>query len=64
MEIGKYISKVLEEQGRQQKWLADKLNISEARLSYKIKNNAIKADELIKISKILNINLEKMKEEV
>lgn len=64
MKIGEYISQVLESQGRRQKWLAEQLNISEAKLSYKINNNAIKADELIKISKLLNIDLNKLKEEL
>jgi len=64
MEIGEYIFQILNNQGRRQKWLAEQLNMSEAKLSYKINNNAIKADELIKISKLLNIDLNKLKEEL
>lgn len=62
--VGKYISNVLKEQGRQKTWLAAQLNISKEGLNYKIREDAFRANELIKISRMLNIDLEKMKGEV
>lgn len=62
--VGRYISNVLKEQGRQKTWLAAQLNISKEGLNYKIREDAFRANELIKISRMLNIDLEKMKEEI
>jgi hypothetical protein len=64
MKVGEYISKVLKSQGRQKTWLAEQLNISKEGLNYKIKADAFKANELIKISELLNIDLNKMREEI
>lgn len=62
MDIGEYIQNILDEQGRSQVWLADKLEIHDKTFSGKLKRNSITAEELLKIAIILNIDLEKLKE--
>lgn len=61
MDIGEYIQNVLDEQGRSQVWLADKLGVHDKTFSGKLKRNSITAEELLKIAVILNIDLEKLK---
>lgn len=63
MNIGKKIKEVLESQGRAAAWLADKIEINEITLRGKLNRNSISADDLLKISIILDINLEELKME-
>jgi len=64
MNIGEYILLVLKDQGRSQVWLADKLDIHEKTFSNKLRRNSITGDELLKIAKLLNIDLEKLKNDI
>lgn len=64
MNTGQYILSVLKEQGRSQVWLADKLGIHEKTFSNKLRRNSITGDELLQIAKLLNINLEELKDKV
>ena len=64
MDIGEYIQKVLDEQGRSQVWLADKIGIHDKTFSGKLKRNSISGEELLRIAKVLNINLEELKGEI
>ena len=64
MDIGEYIQQVLKGQGRSQVWLADKIGIHDKTFSGKLKRNSITGEELLKIGKILGINLEELKEEI
>jgi transcriptional regulator with XRE-family HTH domain len=61
MDIGKYIKNILESKGYTQRQLADKLNIDEKRFSYRLTNNSLSANELIKIAEILNLDLNELK---
>jgi len=64
MNTGQYILSVLKDQGRSQVWLADKLGVHEKTFSNKLRRNSITGDELLKIAKLLSIDLEKLKNEV
>lgn len=64
MDIGEYIQQVLKEQGRSQVWLADKIGIHDKTFSGKLKRNSITGEELLKIAKVLGINLEELKGEI
>ena len=64
MDIGEYIQQVLKEQGRSQVWLADKIGIHDKTFSGKLKRNSISGEELLKIAKVLGINLEELKGEI
>jgi len=64
MNTGQYILSVLKDQGRSQVWLADKLGVHEKTFSNKLRRNSITGDELLKIAKLLSINLEKLKNNI
>jgi len=64
MNTGQYILSVLKDQGRSQVWLADKLGVHEKTFSNKLRRNSITGDELLKIAKLLNIDLEKLKNDI
>jgi hypothetical protein len=64
MDLGKHIMILLDEQGRSQTWLADKLNINVKTFSGKLKRNSITGEELLLIAKVLNINLEDLKSKI
>lgn len=64
MDIGEYIQKVLDEQGRSQVWLADKIRMNDKTFSGKLKRNSISGEELLRIAKVLGINLEELKGEI
>jgi hypothetical protein len=63
MDLGKYILSLLNEQGRSQTWLADKLNINVKTFSGKLKRNSITGEEILQIGYWLNINLDELKKE-
>ena len=60
--IAAYIVKTLKEQGRSKKWLCETIGINYKTFMRKIKKNSFSATELIKIAKVLDINLNKLKE--
>ena len=64
MKVAEYINKVIEDQGRNKTWVADRCEINYKTFVDKLKNNRFTADDLLKVSKVLNINLENMKEEL
>jgi len=64
MKVAEYILEILNSQERQKSWLADKVNISKQAMNYKFKNNSFTAEELFEITKVLNINLEEMREKI
>ncbi|MDV3428297.1 MAG: helix-turn-helix domain-containing protein [Bacillota bacterium] len=64
MNIGEYIKEEIKNQGRTQKWVAEKIEMDVNTFNRKINNDTFAADELIKIAKILNIDLNKLKEEL
>jgi len=64
MKVADYILEILNSQERQKSWLADKVNISKQAMNYKFKNNSFTAEELFEITKVLNINLEEMRDKI
>ena len=64
MKVAEYILEVLNSQERQKSWLADKTNISKQAINYKFKNNSFTAEELFEITKVLNVNLEQMRDKI
>jgi hypothetical protein len=64
MNLGQYIKNTLKEQGRKINWLADQLNTNEKTFGNKLRRNKLNAEELIKITKILNLDFEKLKNQV
>lgn len=64
MNIGLLIEETLTKKGLEKKWLADKMNINYKTFTGKFYRNSFEAVELIKIAKILKIDLNELKEEV
>jgi len=64
MKVADYILEILNSQERQKSWLADKVNISKQAINYKFKNNSFTAEELFEVTKVLNINLEEMRDKI
>lgn len=64
MDIAEYIEQVRKNQGRTKTWVAEQININYKTFVDRVTHNRFTADDLIKISKVLNIDLEKMKGEI
>ena len=64
MNIGELVLDVLVQEGKTQSWLANRLKLSKTTLNNKLKNNTLRAEEFIKIDIILDLNYEKIKEEI
>jgi DNA-binding XRE family transcriptional regulator len=64
MTIAEHILQVLKSQERSKPWLADKIGITRQTIQYKFKSNSFTAEELIQISRVLNINLEELKDKM
>jgi len=62
--IAQYILNILELQERQKSWLAEKVGITKQAIGYKFKNDSFTAEELIRIAKFLNFNLEELKDKI
>lgn len=63
IQVSNIIAIELKKQGRTRKWLAEQLELSEKVLSYRFKNNTFTAVELLNVFELLNIDLNKFKEE-
>jgi lambda repressor-like predicted transcriptional regulator len=63
MKLSEIINQELENQERGIPWLSDKTGIKYKTLYDKLKNNTVKGEELLRIAKVLNIDLNKLKEE-
>lgn len=63
MKLNEHITKIIEEQGRTKVWVADKADINYKTFIDKLTRNSITGEELLRIAKVLNIDLEKLKKE-
>lgn len=64
MNIGEYVKDYLKKEGRTAMWVSEKLDINYKTLVGKINRNALSAIELLKISALLDMNLEDLKKEL
>lgn len=64
MTVAESILKVLKSQERSKSWLAEKIDISKQTIHYKFKSNSFTAEDLLKVAKVLNINLEELKNQI
>ena len=64
MTIGEYIKNHAKEEGRKLNWVANALEMNYKTFAGKLARNTLSAEELLRISAILDINLEFMKCEV
>jgi hypothetical protein len=61
MNISEYINQKIEEQGRQKNWIAEQLGTNYKTFCYRLKNNSLTAEELIKLSDILGFDMNELK---
>jgi hypothetical protein len=64
MKASEYIDKVIEDQGRTKAWVASKSDINYKTFIDKLKHDRFTADELLLIGKVLNLDLNRIKEEL
>lgn len=62
MNLGEYIANVIDEQGKTKTWVADQSNINYKTFVDKVTRDSFTGKELLRISIILNINLENLKD--
>jgi hypothetical protein len=64
MNLGEYISQLIEQQGRTKVWVAEQSDINYKTFVDKLTRDTITGKELLKIAKILNIDLEQLKNQI
>ena len=64
MNLGELIENVIKQQGRTKTWVADQSEIKYKTFVDKIMRNSFTGEELLRVAKVLNINLEELKGEV
>ena len=64
MNLGEHISTIIEQQGRTKVWVAEKSDINYKTFVDKLTRDTITGKELLRIAKVLGINLEDLKEKV
>jgi hypothetical protein len=62
MTVTEFIEQYRKEQGREKIWLAEKLGITKQVLNYKFTNNSFTAEELVSLGKLLNMDLNSLKD--
>jgi hypothetical protein len=63
MTVTEFIEQYRKEQGREKIWLAEKLGITKQVLNYKFSNNSFTAEELVSLGNLLNMDLNRLKED-
>jgi len=64
MNLGEYISNIIEQQGRTKTWVADQSGINYKTFVDKLTRDTITGKELLRVAKVLNINLEELKNQI
>lgn len=64
MNLAKYITNVIQEQGRTKTWVAEKTNINYKTFVDKLTRNSFTGEELLRVAKVLGIDLERLKNEI
>jgi len=64
MNLGERIANVIEQQGRTKTWVAEQSGIKYKTFVDKIMRNSFSGEDLLRVAKVLNINLEELKGEI
>ena len=64
MRLSDKISEIIENQGRSRSWVAERADIKYRTFLDKLERNSFSGEELLKLGRVLNIDLNKMKEEI
>lgn len=62
MHLGKYITELIKSQGREKIWVAAQTKVRYRTLLYRLERDGLLAKDLLKISKLINIDLNELKE--
>ena len=63
MTVTEYIEQHRKAKGIEKIWLAEKLGITKQVLNYKFTNNSFMAEELVSLGKLLDMDLNRLKED-
>lgn len=61
MNIGEHIAHILEQQGRSKIWMSEQIGINYKTFVDRLKNDRLTAYDLLRIGKVLNVDLNEMK---
>lgn len=64
MSIGEYIKRYIKKDGRTSLWISERLGVNYKTFVGKLKRNSLSADDLLKISALIDMDLEEMKEDL
>ena len=64
MNLGKYISDIIDSQGRDKKWVAEQIGVQYRTFLYRLERNGLLGEDLLKLSKVLGIDLNNIRESV
>lgn len=64
MNLGEYISNIIDQQGRTKVWVAEQSGINYKTFVDKLTRDTLKGIDLLRVAKVLNINLEELKEKI
>lgn len=64
MSIGEYIKRYIKEDGRTSLWISERLGMNYKTFVGKLNRNSLSADDLLKISALIDMDLEEMKEDL
>lgn len=64
MNVGEYIKNYIKEDGRTSLWISEKLGMNYKTFVGKLNRNSLSADELLKISALIDMDLEEIKEDL
>jgi hypothetical protein len=64
LNVAEYILQTIESQGRSKAWVSEQVDIKYRTFLDKLERNSFTAVELLKLSIVLNIDLEELKEKV
>jgi plasmid maintenance system antidote protein VapI len=64
MNLGEFLTnEIRNKQGREVNWVAEQIKVNDRTLYYQLKNDCVSGKNLIAIAKVLNIDLNKLKED-
>jgi len=64
MHLGELIDNIRKEKGHTKSWVAEQVNMNYKTFVDKLKRDTFDGKELIRIAKLLSINLEELKEKI
>lgn len=64
MNIGEHIARILKQQGRSKIWMSEQIGINYKTFVDRLKNDRLTAYDLLVIGKVLNVDLNEVKNQI